>query len=81
MGASRALPYVEDVTIIGNALHLLLRGGVDDATVRRDLERAGAAPVTIRPIEPSLEDVFVRLTKLQQNAGATAALAIPRGAP
>jgi ABC-2 type transport system ATP-binding protein len=81
MGASRALPYVEDVTIFGNALHLLLRGGVDDATVRRDLERAGAAPVTIRPIEPSLEDVFVRLTKLQQNAGATAALAIPRGAP
>jgi ABC-type multidrug transport system ATPase subunit len=73
MGVSRSLPYVEDVTIFGNALHLLLKGGVDDETVRRDLERASASPVEIRTIEPSLEDVFVRLTRLQQAnaAGAT----------
>ena len=68
MSTSRALPYVDDVTIFGNALHLLLKSDVDDATVVRDLARASRAPVTVRPIEPSLEDVFVRLTRIQQLA-------------
>jgi len=66
MSASRELPYVVEVTIFGNALHLLVGGGVDDATVARDLERAADAAVEVRPIEPSLEDVFVRLTRIQQ---------------
>jgi ABC-type multidrug transport system ATPase subunit len=72
MNASRALAYVDDVTIFGNALHLLVTGDVDDATVERDLERASHANVTVRPIAPSLEDVFVRLTKLQQLAAQEA---------
>jgi len=46
----------------------------------RDLEAAAGAAVHVRPIEPSLEDVFVRLTRIQaerrereaQPAGATA---------
>jgi len=68
MSASRALPYVEEVTIFGNALHLLLRAGVDDRTVAADLGRASGARVEVRPIAPSLEDVFVRLTRLQQES-------------
>jgi ABC-type multidrug transport system ATPase subunit len=66
MGAARELPYVEEVTIFGNALHLLLGGGVGDDRVAADLERASGARVEIRPIAPSLEDVFVRLTRAQQ---------------
>jgi hypothetical protein len=72
MGAARALPYVVEVTIFGNALHLLVGGGVDDATVAADLERAAGARVEIRPIAPSLEDVFVRLTRAQQEAAVAA---------
>ena len=65
MGRARELPYVDEVTIFGNAVHLLLTRGVDDATVVRDLERAAGARVRVRGIDPSLEDVFVRLTRLQ----------------
>ena len=65
MTQARTLPYVEDVTIFGNALHLLVRSDVADAQIARDLEEASHAKVTIRPIEASLEDVFVRLTRLQ----------------
>jgi ABC-type multidrug transport system ATPase subunit len=72
MSASRALSYVDDVTIFGNALHLLVTDAVDDAAIERDLERASGSNVTIRAIEPSLEDVFVRLTKLQQLAAGSA---------
>jgi drug efflux transport system ATP-binding protein len=65
MGHARSLPYVEDVTIFGNALHLLVHAGVRDGTIAADLEAAARARVRIRPIEPTLEDVFVRLTKIQ----------------
>jgi ABC-type multidrug transport system ATPase subunit len=85
MSAARRLPYVDDVTIFGNALHLLLRVGVDDATVAADLGRASGARVDVRPIAPALEDVFVRLTRLQQEArhndSATPADAGARSAP
>jgi ABC-type multidrug transport system ATPase subunit len=78
MGHARELPYVEDVTIFGNALHLLVRADVPEARIAADLEAAAGAAVHVRPIEPTLEDVFVRLTKIQgerrgaQTAGATA---------
>jgi ABC-type multidrug transport system ATPase subunit len=66
MGRTRALPYVLEVTIFGNALHLLVENKVSDVEIERDLEAAAHAPVHIRPISPSLEDVFVRLTRLQE---------------
>jgi drug efflux transport system ATP-binding protein len=65
MTAARELPYVEDVTIFGNSLHLLVRSDVSADAIAKDLESAAGAAVEIRAIEPSLEDVFVRLTKLQ----------------
>lgn len=65
MSQARALPYVDDVTIFGNALHLLVGSGVDDERIARDLEKAAGVRVRIRPIQASLEDVFVRLTRLQ----------------
>ena len=65
LSRARTLPYVEDVTIFGNSLHLLVRSDVPEERIQRDLEETAGAPVKIRPIEPSLEDVFVRLTRLQ----------------
>jgi ABC-type multidrug transport system ATPase subunit len=64
MGHARSLAYVADVTIFGNALHLLVGDGVTEERIARDLEAAAHSPVRIRPIEPTLEDVFVRLTRL-----------------
>jgi ABC-2 type transport system ATP-binding protein len=65
MTQARRLPYVEDVTIFGNSLHLLVRAEIEDGRIARDLEESSHAKVMVRPIEASLEDVFVRLTRLQ----------------
>jgi ABC-type multidrug transport system ATPase subunit len=68
MGRARALPYVDDVTIFGNALHLLVDASVPEGEIARDLHPHSQGAVRVRPIEPSLEDVFVRLTRLQAAA-------------
>lgn len=68
---ARALPYVEDVTIFGNSLHLLVPETISDEAIRRDLVDEAGAGLTIRGIPPSLEDVFVRLTALQTEEAAT----------
>jgi ABC-2 type transport system ATP-binding protein len=85
MGRARTLPYVREVTIFGNALHLLVEAEVSDARVERDLEAEGRADVQVRPIDASLEDVFVRLTALQGNGRAARTVAPatpgPGGAP
>jgi len=79
MNEARSLDYVEDVTIFGNALHLLVDARTSDEKIAYDLECASGNPARVRPIEPSLEDVFVRLTRLsaQQNGGSTARERIP----
>jgi ABC-type multidrug transport system ATPase subunit len=79
MNEARSLDYVDDVTIFGNALHLLVNAGTSDERIAYDLECASGTPARVRPIEPSLEDVFVRLTRLsaQQNGGSTAREKIP----
>jgi ABC-type multidrug transport system ATPase subunit len=66
---SRSLGYVHDVTIFGNSLHLLLDADVPDSRVAADLSASGD-PVRVREIEPSLEDVFVRLTNVQSARAA-----------
>jgi len=71
MSEARALPYVRDVTIFGNSLHLLVLSDVPDERITDDLRKAAGARVETRPIDASLEDVFVRLTKLQIDRRAT----------
>jgi len=66
MQHARALPYVEDLTIFGNSLHILMRAEIPDERISRDLEQAAHAPVKVRPIDASLEDVFVRLTEIER---------------
>jgi len=63
MSSARTLPYVKAATIFSTALHLLIDESISDAQLARDLESFGAGKVTVSPIEPSLEDVFVRLTE------------------
>jgi ABC-type multidrug transport system ATPase subunit len=75
MGPARALPYVHDVTIFGNSLHLLVDAPLSDAKIADDLGATAHAPVHVRPIAATLEDVFVRLTKIQSDAAPPEAAA------
>ncbi len=72
MGHARTLPYVEDVTIFGNSLHILVQGDRSDEDIARDLEQGAGSRVGVRPIAPTLEDVFVRLTKIHAAMGGSA---------
>ena len=59
----KALPYVSDVTIFGQALHVISEhANVADLLVQ-DLAQSAIEVQHVREIEPSLEDVFVSLTK------------------
>ncbi len=57
----RALPEVRDATLFGETIHLLLDEPATPASVLQRLELAAADDV--REISPSLEDVFVTLTR------------------
>jgi ABC-type multidrug transport system ATPase subunit len=63
MSSARTLPYVRAATIFGTSLHLLIDADVSDAQVQKDLQSFGAGKVAVSEIDPSLEDVFVRLTE------------------
>jgi ABC-type multidrug transport system ATPase subunit len=83
MGKTRELSYVEEVTIFGNSLHLLVHAGVTDDQIASELTRASGSEVKVRPIAPSLEDVFVRLTRMQTekaNGGRPGAASAPAAA-
>ena len=49
---------IHAATIFGTSLHLLIDDSLSNEQVRRDL-----CDVRVTEIEPSLEDVFVRLTE------------------
>jgi hypothetical protein len=63
MTSARTLPYVRAATIFGTSLHLLIDANISDEKVEHDLESFGISDVTVTPIEPTLEDVFVQLTE------------------
>ena len=63
MTSARTLPYVKAATIFGTSLHLLVDDSIADGKLKHDLEAFGISDVTIRDIQPTLEDVFVRLTE------------------
>jgi ABC-type multidrug transport system ATPase subunit len=70
MTSVRTLPYVHDSTIFGTSLHLLVEENVSDAKLAGDFSAFGGGNVKVTPIEPSLEDVFVRLTEVRIKEGA-----------
>jgi drug efflux transport system ATP-binding protein len=65
LSKAKSLPYIRAVTIFGTSLHLLIDASIDNARLEHDLEAFGVADVEVREIEPSLEDVFVRLTEVR----------------
>jgi ABC-type multidrug transport system ATPase subunit len=60
---ARTLSYVRDVTIFGRDLHLVVTSGVVPDRLRADLLPDAGAIGAVELIEPSLEDVFVALTR------------------
>ncbi len=68
MNSARTLKYVHASTIFGTSLHLLVDESVSNQKVDEDLEAFGISSVAVRDIDPSLEDVFVRLTEVKAAA-------------
>jgi drug efflux transport system ATP-binding protein len=58
-----AIPGVADVQVFGDGAHVRLAGGASDTgdAIRRTLVQRGMTPTSIRPVPPSLEDVFIDL--------------------
>src|SRR4051812_6272928 len=60
--ALRHAPGVRSATVFGQSMHLLVDQSTPEEAIRRELARVGIDQADIRPIGPSLEDVFVALT-------------------
>jgi len=58
----RRLPGVSTATVFGQSMHLLVDKNISEDLIRGELTKAGIPQADIRPIAPSLEDVFVALT-------------------
>ncbi len=56
-------PFALDATLVEAEIHLLMPEDTTDEQVLRTMRDAGILDGVIRPIDPSLEDVFVTLTR------------------
>ena len=64
--ALREYPSIVDATIFGEAVHALARQGTDGEALEKYFHQLGVANVHCRAVPPSLEDVFVTLTRIQR---------------
>jgi ABC-type multidrug transport system ATPase subunit len=68
---ARQISGLRSATIFGQSIHALVDDHLDLQSLREDLLKQGIAVAEIRPLAPSLEDVFVELTyKNQGTQGA-----------
>ncbi|HME91406.1 MAG TPA: ABC transporter ATP-binding protein [Myxococcaceae bacterium] len=56
-------PFCESATIFGQSVHAVIDAQIEDADLIQRLHQAGFPQASVRPIAPSLEDVFVTLTE------------------
>jgi len=63
---ARQIPSIRSATIFGQSIHALVDDHLDLENVRERLLKEGIAVAEIRPLAPSLEDVFVELTYKHQ---------------
>jgi ABC-type multidrug transport system ATPase subunit len=70
--AVRKLPGVRTATVFGQSMHLLVDSSISEDFLREELKKAGIPQADIRPIAPSLEDVFVALSTTQNNLAPAA---------
>jgi ABC-type multidrug transport system ATPase subunit len=68
---ARRIPGIRSATIFGQSIHALINDHFDLDDLREQLLKQGIAVAEIRPLAPSLEDVFVELTFQNQAKGAT----------
>lgn len=66
--AARSVLGVRSATIFGQSVHALIDDHLDLDHLRAELLRSGIVVAEIRPLAPSLEDVFVELTYKHQAA-------------
>jgi ABC-type multidrug transport system ATPase subunit len=64
--AVRGLPGVRSATVFGQSMHLLVENAVSEHAIHQRLAEVHIQGADIRPIAPSLEDVFVTLTAEQE---------------
>ena len=64
----RRLPGVRTATVFGQSMHLLVDEGMQDTFILAELAKHKIPHADIRPIAPSLEDVFVALTSSRNGA-------------
>src|SRR6266852_4277114 len=67
--AMRRLPGVKTATVFGQSMHLLVEDALPEERIREQLRQVGIPQADIRPIGPSLEDVFVSLTARNDGGG------------
>jgi ABC-type multidrug transport system ATPase subunit len=70
--ALRRLPGIRNATVFGQSMHLLVESTLSEETIRQTLAEVGIREADIRPIGPSLEDVFVALTTEREETGVAA---------
>jgi ABC-type multidrug transport system ATPase subunit len=63
LGLLREKEGITDATLFGTNIHLLVREDLSGPEIAQTLQAAGLEVKEIRPIEPTLEDVFVMLTR------------------
>jgi ABC-type multidrug transport system ATPase subunit len=63
---ARQIPGIRSATIFGQSIHALMDDHLDLHDLREQLLKNGIAVAEIRPLAPSLEDVFVELTYKHQ---------------
>jgi ABC-2 type transport system ATP-binding protein len=63
---AREIPGIRNATIFGQAIHALVDEQFDPVAMQAELARRGIRVGEIRPLAPSLEDVFVELSTRRQ---------------
>jgi ABC-type multidrug transport system ATPase subunit len=63
---ARQIPGIRSATIFGQSIHALVEDHFDLNDLREQLLKNGISVSEIRPLAPSLEDVFVELTYKHQ---------------
>jgi len=66
---ARGIPGIRSATIFGQSIHALIDDHFDLDDLRGQLWQQGITVAEIRPLAPSLEDVFVELTYKNQGNG------------
>jgi ABC-type multidrug transport system ATPase subunit len=65
---ARGIPGVRSATIFGDSIHAVVAEEIDHREIHAQLTSRNIAVAEIRPMTPSLEDVFVELTYQHQAA-------------